>query len=253
MLDIETSPVLSWVWGLWNQNVGLSQIHQDWHVLSFAAKWLNDPRVIYADQRHANPIENDKALLERAWALIDEADILITQNGKRFDVKKLNARFIVHGLGKPSSFRHIDLLQIAKKHFAFTSNKLEFTTDLLCLETRKEKSRKFVGFELWRECLKNNPEAWEEMEKYNRQDVLATEALYYKLLPWDESIDFSVYFDDNETHCKCGSVRIQCRGFEYTNQGKFQRYQCTSCGAWFKGSKNLLSTEKKNSFKSRVK
>ena len=53
LLDIETSPVVAWVWGLRDQNVGLNMIKEDWYVLSWAAKWLGDKpsKTMYADQQ----------------------------------------------------------------------------------------------------------------------------------------------------------------------------------------------------------
>lgn len=96
--------------------------------------------------------------------MLDEADIVITQNGRKFDQKKLNARFILNGFKPPSSYKHIDTLVIARKHFGFTSNKLKYMTDKLCTKYKKLDHSKFPGMELWRECLKGNSEAWTEME-----------------------------------------------------------------------------------------
>lgn len=109
--------------------------------------------------------------------MLDEAEIVITQNGKKFDQKKLNARFILNGFQPPSSYKHIDTLCIARKHFGFTSNKLSQLTDKLCKKYKKLSHNNFPGFELWQECIKGNIEAWNEMEKYNRQDVLSLEEL----------------------------------------------------------------------------
>src|SRR5438270_11647207 len=126
IFDIETKPMLGYVWSLWENNVSLDQLHSDWSVLSWSAKWLGDKpnQIMYADQRNAKNIDDDKRILKQIWQLLDEADIVITQNGKAFDHKKLNARFILQGLKPPSSYRIIDTMIIAKKHFAFTSNKL---------------------------------------------------------------------------------------------------------------------------------
>lgn len=247
ILDIETAPIVAWVWDIWDQNVGLNQIKSDWHLLSFSAKWLGDPanKTIYFDQRNAKNIENDKELLKKVWLLLDECDILITQNGKRFDHKKLNARFVINGMQPPSSYKQIDTFVIAKKHFGFTSNKLEYMSDKLCVKYKKQTKRKFAGFELWRECLAGNVEAWNEMEKYNKYDVLSLEELYNKLIPWDNSIDFNLYNVDGDITCKCGSDDFQKNGSFYTAAGKFQRYKCTDCGAETRGKKNLLSKEKR--------
>jgi DNA polymerase elongation subunit (family B) len=249
LLDIETAPMLGYVWGLFDQNVSLNMIHSDWHVLSWAAKWLGEKKIMYMDQRKAKAIEDDSTILKGVWTLLDEADIVITQNGISFDVKKLKARFVLHNIKPPSSFRHIDTLRIARKHFAFTSNKLEYLSHKLNTKYKKLKHKKFEGFELWKECLAGNQAAWKEMEKYNKYDVLALEEVYYKLIPWDGSIDFNVYNDSTDTVCKCGSSNFEKRGFSFTNVGKFQRYQCRACGSWTHSKINLLSKEKRQSLR----
>lgn len=254
IIDVETAPILAYVWKLWDNNVALNQIKSDWHLLSWSAKWLGDPpeKTMYQDQRNVKNIEDDSKILKSVWKLIDEADVLITQNGVSFDTKKLNARFILNKMPPPSHYRNIDTLKIAKKHFKFTSNKLEYMTDKLCVKYKKLKHNKYSGFELWKECLAGNMEAWEEMEKYNRYDVLSLEELYHRLIPWDNSIDFNVYNDSEEYVCKCGSKSFKKRGFFYTNLGKYQQFSCNKCGHLSRSSKNLLSKEKKKSLRRKV-
>lgn len=243
ILDIETAPILGKVWGLWKNNVALNQIENDWYILSWAAKWYGNDEVMYMDQRKSKNIEDDTKILKKIWKLLDEADIIISQNGKGFDIPKLNARFVIHGMQPPSSFRNIDTLLIAKKHFKFTSNKLEYMTDKLCVKFKKLKHGKFPGMELWNECLKGNKEAWDEMEKYNRYDVLSLEELYEKLIPWDDSINFTIYFDSDV--CSCGSENFTKNGLYYTNASRFQKFRCDNCGKEFRGKKNLLTGKKK--------
>lgn len=100
-LDIETAPIIGKVWSLWQNNVGLNQIVNDWYVLSWSAKWLHEDHVMYEDKRHSWNDEDDSVLLKGIWELLDEADIIVTQNGKKFDAKKLNARFIINGMSPP--------------------------------------------------------------------------------------------------------------------------------------------------------
>lgn len=239
LFDIETAPILGYVWRLWDQNIALNQIESDWHVLSWAAKWLDSDEVIYMDQRFAADIENDKAILRPIWKLLDQAEIVITHNGKDFDSRALNARFVIQGFKPPSSYRHIDTKLLAAKHFRFTSNKLEYLTDKLCTQYKKLKHTKFPGFELWRECLKGNVEAWNEMEKYNKHDVLALEELYRKLAPWDTSVNFSVHMGEHV--CKCGSRELKQNGWYYSNVQKYRRYKCKLCGAEYRDRSNALS------------
>lgn len=251
ILDIETSPLLSYCWGLFDQTIPLNQIHQDWFVLSWSAKWLGDPpsKTMYMDQRDAKNIENDKKILKALWKLIDEADIVISQNGRRFDIPKLNARFISHGFQPPSSFKHIDILQVTRRKFGFTSHKLEYMTNKLCVKYKKQKHRKYPGFELWKECLSGNLEAWQSMENYNKYDVLSLEELYNIVIPWDNSINFNLYTDEETNTCKCGSTKFNSKGYHYTATGKFKRYKCVKCGAEQRSRKNLFTKEKRQSLR----
>lgn len=262
IIDIETAPILANVWALWDQNVALNQIERDWFILSYSAKWLESEdksvvygphrKVMYADQRGVKNIEDDRKLLKEVWKLIDEADVLLTQNGNKFDIKKLNARFILNGMKPPSGFKKIDTLVLAKKHFALTSNKLEFMTDKLCKKYKKSKHKKFSGFELWKECLADNIEAWKEMEKYNKYDVLSLEELYHIISPWETTVNFNLYHDEDNYVCNCGSTSFTKRGFAYTNVGKFQRYVCNHCSSWSRGAKNLFSKEKRESLRRKI-
>lgn len=254
IFDIETAPIIAHVWSLWENNVSLNQIESDWHVLSWSAKWKDAPDtdVMYMDQRNVKDVTDDTNILTAIWELLDEADSVITQNGKSFDQRKLNARFILKNVKKghpPSSFKHEDTKIIAQKHFAFTSHKLEYMTDKLCKKYKKLKHKKFPGHEMWTECLKGNPDAWKEMEQYNKHDVLALEELYNILAPWQgiNGVNYNVYHDGEHNECKCGSKSFIKNGFYYTNVGKFQKHKCKQCGAESRDRKNLFSKEKKDS------
>ena len=243
ILDIETSPLLGNVWGLWNNNVSLNQLEKDWHIMSWAAKWYREDSVMYADQRKEKRFENDKSILKKMWKLLDEADIVVSHNGKAFDIKRLNSRFILNGMNPPSSFRNIDTKILAQKHFGFTSNKLAYLTDKLCKKYKKLSHAKFPGQELWTQCLKGNMDAWDEMERYNKYDVLSLEELYEVLIPWDDTINYTVYYEEDV--CSCGSTNLVKNGFYYTNASKFQKYKCKDCGAEYRDKTNLIKKEKR--------
>lgn len=248
VFDIELAPIIAYVWGLFDQNIGLNQIQKEWHVLSWAAKWIGSKEIYYHDQSDKKEIEDDSEILKIIWSLLDEADIVLTQNGVRFDEKKLNARFVQIGLPPPSSFRHIDTLKIAKKYFAFTSNKLEWMTGKFNKKYKKLEHGKFPGFKLWAECLKGNPKAWAEMKKYNIHDILSLEELYLNTLrAWDKSINFNVFSESFNNRCQCGSSEFRDKGFKFSNTGKFQKVICKSCGKEHVLKENLLSKEKRKS------
>ncbi len=247
-VDIETAPLESYTWGIWEQNVGLEQIKTEWSILSFAWKGLDDKNIIYADTsgRGAAKVRDDKKLVGELWKLLDEVDIVVAQNGTRFDIKKINARLIMHGYGPYSPIRVIDTLSVAKKHFGFTSNKLAWMSKYLTDE-KKSEHKKFPGFELWLECLKDNPKAWAEMKKYNVQDVVTTEELYLKQRPWITGHpNIGVYVDSDSPVCpNCGSSELKSNGMRATQAGVYRRYHCHGCGAWSRGKISLLTQTKR--------
>ena len=245
--DIETAPMLGYVWSLWDNNVALNQLAKDWHVMSWAAKWLDDNDVYYEDQRDAKNIENDKAILKPLHKMLTEADATVTHNGISFDAKKLNARFFKHGMPPIGKKIDIDTKRLASKKFGFTSNKLEYLTHNFC-ETKKLKRQKYAGFELWKECLAGNPEAWDEMADYNIADVLSLEELYLKMAPWDERLNYQLFSDnENTSRCGHGTHNLVKKGFSFTGSGKYQKYQCKKCGKWSRDKTNLLEKSKRKS------
>ena len=246
-LDIETCPIEAYTWGLWDQNIGLEQIHVEWSILSFSAKWLDQKQVIYKDTsgKGVAKVRDDSDLLKELWKILDEADIVIAQNGQSFDMKKINARMLMAGMGPYSPVKVIDTKLAAQKHFSFTSNKLDWLSGHLTA-TKKLHHKAFPGFELWVECLKDNPKAWAEMKAYNCQDTVATEELYLKLRPWIEGHPNVAAYDPLEAlMCpKCGSQKVQKRGKTCTQTGEFHRFYCNSCKGWSR-SRYTLNTKNK--------
>ncbi len=244
-LDIETAPLEVACWGLWEQNIGLEMVGEEWSILSVAWQYEGG-KMNYADTRDQKNVRDDRVLLTIVWDLLNEVDILVAQNGNSFDIKKLNARFIMNGFPPPSPYRSIDTKLVAKSVAAFTSNKLEWMAEHVA-GTTKLKHHDFPGFTLWKEVLKGNPKAWATMEKYNRQDVKALRELYLKLRPWVKNHPNVTGFDTSElTACpRCGSTKLKPRGYSYTNLGKYQRYVCGGCGGWSKAGTNLLPKTKR--------
>jgi len=246
ILDIETAPLEVYSWGLWNINVGLNQIITEWSLLSFAAKRLGEKAVQYCDNRSEPNPRSDIGLMTELWEVLDEADIIVAQNGRKFDIKKINARFAMLGFSPPSPVRVIDTVLEARRKFGFTSNKLEWlSAHLTC--AKKSQHKKFPGFELWTECLAGNLAAWNEMKKYNIADVVATEELYLKLRPWmDNHPNVAMYSTRECESCpKCGSDDIQRRGSVFTNMGEYSRIRCNGCSGWSRARLNLHTKDKR--------
>lgn len=229
--DIETAPHLVYSWGLYKQNISPNMVVRNGTLMSVAWKELGNPVVHYVDCRDYP--DNDSPVVAAIWDLFDSADIVIGQNSKQFDTRKVQARMIELGMPPPSPFKQIDTKEEAKKIAAFTSNKLEWLSEHLS-DQPKSIHAKYPGFTLWSECLAGDNKAWEELRKYNIQDVLATEEVYLKLRPWIVSHPNLAVHDNAEiVRCpKCNSDNVQYRGYMYTQVGKYHRLHCGNCGGW---------------------
>jgi len=231
VLDIETSPLLAYVWqhSVWNARISNDHVVSDWYMLTWSAKWLFDDTMISERLTKKEVLsEDDSRITRKIWKLLDEADIVIAHNGKKFDIPNLQTRFLVHKLTPPKPYRQIDTLLIARKEFGFTHNNLNAISKALGLGQKID-----TDLQLWKDCIMGKTEALKKMETYNRQDVLLLEEVYLMLLPWIKSHpNIGLYLDSDVSVCaSCGSSEMEEHGLYITNASKFQAYKCKTCHA----------------------
>lgn len=222
LLDIETAPNKVYCWGVWDQNIAHEQVIESSYILCWAAKWLGQRTLMWHREK-----------LQLVWQMLNDADVVIHYNGLKFDIPTLNKEFIKYEMPPPSPYKQLDMLQVVRRAFRFNSNKLTNVTDTLGIGEKV----KHEGFKLWVKCMDDDPKAWERMKRYNKHDVRLLERLYKRLLPWiDKHPNLAVYHD-HPACTNCGSTQVQSRGREVALTQWYKRYQCRSCGKWFKGEK----------------
>jgi len=231
-IDIETAPILATVWTLRDiQNVVWDE--RDTFLLSYAISWNSDKSIqtrclpdypLYDRNKH-----DDSALCRDIRQVLDEADIVVAHNGAAFDIKKIQARFMVNGLQPSSPFKTIDTLKLARKHFKFDSNKLDNIGRYLHCGRKIPNT----GAELWRGCVNGDVKSWAVLRRYNAQDVRLLKNVYERLKPWVD-IDLRPYSDSHGCPA-CLSSKIQRRGISVARSRRYQRLQCQDCGHWFSG------------------
>jgi hypothetical protein len=231
LIDLETAPSLAYVWRNWDASVLATE--REWFVLSFAYRWLGEGRtqvVALPDfpETYATNKEDDSRLIEELWKLLDASDFVCGHNLDRFDIRKANSRAIIAGLQPPSPYKTIDTLKIARKYFAFASNKLNDLGVVLGLGEKV----KHGGFQLWMDCMTGDKKAWAEMRAYNRQDVDLLEAVYLKLRPWHSTHPSFDHFSRLDACPICQSTHLQRRGRRRTRTTMRQQYRCEDCGHW---------------------
>ncbi len=229
ILDTETTPNLAWVWGMWEQNV--IAFEREWHFLCYSYKWLGKKTYVDALPDYSlykKDKENDKQLMMTLRGLLDNADVVVAHNGDAFDIRKINARFAYHKIPPPSPYKTVDTKKVARKHFAFNSNKLNSLGEHLGLGKKVETG----GFSLWKGCMSGDEKSWRLMKRYNKQDVDLLEEIYLFMRPWmNNHPNLSVIY--GEAVCpKCSSDKIQFRGLQVTSAQVYRRFQCQGCGGW---------------------
>jgi hypothetical protein len=227
-LDLETSPNLAHVWGLWDQNIAINQIQSSTEVICWGARWLGTDKVMFKSVHH----HGKEKMLDELHKVMDEADVLIGWNSAAFDSKHIKREFIENGYLPPSPWIELDLMRIVRSQFKFPSNKLDYVAQKLGVGAKVKHS----GFQLWLDCMAGIPKAWKEMKEYQIQDVNLLIDLYEILLPWIKNHPNMALDEGKPDSCRnCGSQDISKWGYRYNATTKLQRYKCSSCGAYVHG------------------
>ena len=229
LVDLETTANQGFYWGQ-NYETGIIETTDYWKILSYAVKWLDSKKTIV---RGWIDTKDEFGLVKELWKLLDEADCVVAHNGKKFDIKKCNAKFAFYHLGPPSPYKVIDTLTEARKYLSLPSYRLNDIADYFGLGHKIEHE----GWPLWKRCIAGEPKAWAKMKRYNKHDVILLEKLYLELRPFMATHPQLGHFFG--TACpKCGGD-LQSRGFEYTKVGKYRKFSCKSCGGWGRAKQNL--------------
>ena len=232
VLDIETAPGEAYIWSLYdNGPIPLERLKRPGRILCWAAKFVGESEVYQRDERDGRAI-----MLVGLRELLVEAEAVVTYNGTRFDLPRINGELVERRLRPVPRPTHIDLYKTVKG-LGLMSGKLAYVSELLDIGAKTRTG----GFGLWRKIIEENDKrAWATMLRYNAQDVRLTERLYKRLRPYIAGHPRLRASGDRPECEVCGSARLQSRGYRYTRMYKIHRYQCTSCGHWPEGKREKI-------------
>lgn len=222
-IDIESKPLVSAHWSLWDQRIGINQIIDHGGLLCFAAKFYDEDEVrFYSEWEHGT-----EAMVQAAWDLLNEADVIVGYNSERYDVKRLANDFLKAGLNPPMPYRHIDLFKVAKKRFDLPSRKLDY----LAQQTLGDHKTPHSGMQLWMDVMNGDEAAQALMEEYNVQDVALTERLFDRLRPWLTGVPHIGALAGVHGSCpSCGSTKLKREGNAHAYVAVYKAYRCEDCG-----------------------
>lgn len=239
-IDTETSPVLGWSYDFYDTN--LLDVYRDWSFFCFSWKWLGEktvhldsikkPRDMWDFVKHP---DNDYQIVRHLWRLLDECEIAIGHNIRRFDVRKIYSRFLYFKLPPPSPFKAVDTLAENRRISADTKNSLEFLVKHRHLGEKMEND----GWPMHRRYMEGSKKDITNMHEYCKRDTDILEPLYKNLLPY---ISGHPNLDNipGGTICpRCGSSDLEKRGVSSNKTTQYIRIRCKSCGGWSRSTKNI--------------
>ena len=241
-IDIETAPATAYIWDLKTRYVPIKHVIETGYTLCFAARWQHEKRIRF----YSVWKDGVEGMVQAAYDLLDEADVVVHYNGRKFDIPRLNREFVKAGLVPPTNYKHIDLYQTVRSTFDFMSNGMDHVCEELGLQTKLEHK----GMELWTGCMAGNRADRATMRKYNCGDVEMLRQLYYKLQPWIRAHpNRGLYVDDpQDPVCPtCGGTHLQKRGIERPARvNAYQRFKCVDCGANSRGRIIVKKADREN-------
>jgi len=210
---------------MYDDFVPLERLITPGRILCWGAKWIGEKTYYSADER-----EGAQVMLLKLHALLLEADAVVTYNGDRFDLPRVNGAMILEGLDPLPPVASIDMLKAVKK-FGQQSNKLAYIGPMFGCGNKVDTG----GFSLWRKIVEtNDPVAWGKMIRYNRRDVYLLARLYLRLRPF---IRNHPHLGGKKACSACGSLATQHRGDRKTRAFKIARIWCKRCGHWTDGKR----------------
>lgn len=228
--DIETAPFQTYSFNFF-YNTNQDMIIKEDSLICFAYKELGKKGTTVVSvggdpKKYKKDPYDDSYVVKELHKVLSTADAIIHHYGDKFDRKRANDFFIKHKLPPLHDVIQIDTHKIAKRHFHFKSNRLDYIGQYLGLG-RKNKT----SFELWKKCMEGDTKALKEMEKYNKQDVDLLEQIYLKLAPYTPAkFNMAAFTKSNEVCPCCGHNKVSKDGHKLMKGGYRQRYKCTGCG-----------------------
>lgn len=180
--DIETSPIKGWAFGM--REVDLLEVEENTRMLCFSYRILGQDKTHVISLRSFEPytkgFANEKKMLRVLWHLIDSADILIHQNGDKFDLPITYGRFLYHGFSPP---RHpamtIDTMKVMSRFRPDSRGQDNFSKQYGTLPKLATH-----GKGTWLGCIRGDHKEWDVMEAYNKRDVDGLIANYELMARW---------------------------------------------------------------------
>ena len=231
-LDIERLPGTAYVWEPKTRYIPARNFKEWPRMLCFAARWYGDRSYIF----EAEWAGGRDRMIKKAYDLLDEADVVVTFNGNRFDIPHMKSDFLEAGYAPYTPFKSVDLYREVKQ-FGFESKSLDSVT------RRLGRPGKVLAYDMdmaWA-SIAGDTEAQATLQEYNEGDVELTEWLHDRLMGWMPNAPFKGV--NGKTICcnQCGSselTRVEEKDYRAVLL-TYELHRCNVCEGLVRSSWNV--------------
>jgi hypothetical protein len=232
LVDIERLPGLAEAWDQKTRYVPYTKFHRLPETLCFTAKWYGRRRCEFQSSWR----QGHESMVRRSWELYDQADIVVTYNGVKFDNEWLRADWQHYRLGDPRPWKDVDLFRENLK-FGRLSYSLAHLAQLLGLDGKSGHYDSGVA----EAAMQGRRWAQSELRTYNIRDVTLLEEVYDECrgqLPSHPHL--KVPLAKGELSCnQCGYSDLEDAGEYIAQVLVYPQYRCTHCSGNIKDRKSI--------------
>lgn len=224
VVDIERLPGLAKVWDQKTRFVHIDKFERLPSLLCVAAKWYGRKSTEFL-----SAWDDPERMVARTWELYNDANIVVTYNGIKFDNRHLRSEWLLAELPPPKPWKDVDLYRVNSQTFGFESKSLNHLCYRLGLDTKSGRYDDVMA----QKALDGDEKSQRLMKRYNIGDVKITEQAYDRLRGWMPThpvVGGAV--DPGQVRCnQCGSVDLAENGWYLAVVQEYRAWRCNDCGA----------------------
>jgi hypothetical protein len=249
--DIETGLLKASIFRLGEQTIRHEQLDPAFNItpiISIAYKWYHEDKVYV--------LSGDNAV-EEFDKIARQADVCLGKNNTRFDVKHVNTQRMLQGLKAYPEWLQAseDLESQLRKYFAFPSHSLDYISDLLGYGGKVKMEfrhwKEISNYQFWLKVIKviklkklweplaqvifkqsakkivqKGKKALKDMLFYNKKDVLDTENVLVRVLPYITLRHNASTKNAGQGCITCGSLRLSPTKIVELGKVRYQQFEC---------------------------
>lgn len=232
-IDIERTPELRRTWGpkVSGGYLGKNTLVEEARTICAAWRFLGEDKTDFQAVWHKG---GDQRLAERTWEAIDKADVVVTYNGRRFDLPILRTDWVRAGLPPVSPYKDLDLLPVVRQTFGMGLAHKDL--DSVSRFLGKGGKHGSYNVEGALAAVAGDRKARADLRVYNSGDVIELEEIHMELLPHIHTHPHVRIAGDDKVCNRCGHDLELVKGKRYqATLIAYALYRCPQCLGFSKG------------------